>query len=66
MKKVLYFAALLFAITLTSCEKEDMGGTATESLAGQWYVQGNVVEDGQVVGIITQTDILRLIQKLES
>lgn len=49
MKKVLYFAALLFAITLTSCEKEDMGGTATESLAGQWYVQGNVVEDGQVI-----------------
>ena len=25
-----------------------------------------VVEDGEVVGIITQTDILRLIEKLES
>ena len=51
MKKVLYFAALLFAITLTSCEKDEMGGTATEATAGQWYVtvdaadeNGNLVE----------------------
>ena len=36
---------------LTSCEKEDIGGTATESMAGEWYVtvdaadaNGNVVE----------------------
>ena len=52
MKKVLYFAALLLTMTLaTSCEKEEVGGTATESMAGQWYVtcdaadaNGNVVE----------------------
>ena len=51
MKKVLYFAALLFGLTLTSCEKEEMGGTATEATAGQWYVtvdaadeNGNLVE----------------------
>lgn len=36
---------------LTSCEKEDIGGTATESMAGEWYVtvdaadaNGNVIE----------------------
>ena len=52
MKKVLYFAALLFGLTLTSCEKEEMGGTATEATAGQWYVtidaadeNGNLIEE---------------------
>ena len=52
MKKVLYFAALLFcAVFTTSCEKEEVGSTATESMAGQWYVtvdaadaSGNLVE----------------------
>ena len=52
MKKVLYFAAFLFcAVFTTSCEKEEVGSTATEALAGQWYVtvdaadaSGNVVE----------------------
>ena len=51
MKKVLFFATLLLCMGLTSCEKEDIGGTATESMAGEWYVtvdaadaNGNVVE----------------------
>ena len=52
MKKVLYFAALLLTMTLTtSCEKEEVGNTATVETAGQWYVtvdaadaSGNVVE----------------------
>ena len=51
MKKVLYFAALLFCVGLTSCEKEEIGGTETEATAGDWYVtvdaadeSGNVVE----------------------
>ena len=51
MKKVLYFATLLFCMALTSCEKEEVGATATESMAGEWYVtvdaadaNGNVVE----------------------
>ena len=51
MKKVLYFAALLFCVGLTSCEKDEIGGTATEATAGDWYVMvdaadasGNVVE----------------------
>lgn len=50
MKKVLYFASLLFCVALASCEKEDIGGTATESMAGDWYVTVEAVdEDGTVV-----------------
>jgi len=51
MKKLIFFAALLLTTAFTACEKEEVGGTATESLAGQWYVTvdaadsiGNVVE----------------------
>ena len=45
MKKVLYFAALLFCVGLTSCEKEEIGGTATESMAGKWYVTVDAVDE---------------------
>jgi hypothetical protein len=51
MKKVLYLATLLFCAVFTSCEKEEVGSTNTEAMAGQWYVtvdaadaSGNVVE----------------------
>lgn len=44
MKKVLYFAALLFCAGMTSCEKEEIGGTATESMAGQWLVRVDAVD----------------------
>lgn len=52
MKKIVYLASLLLTMALTtSCEKEEVGGTATESLAGDWYVicdavdaEGNIVE----------------------
>lgn len=50
MKKVLFFAALLFCVTFASCSKEDIGGTATESMAGDWYVTVEAVaEDGTVI-----------------
>ena len=49
MKKVLYFATLLLCMAFVSCQKEEIGGTATENLAGEWYVQGNVVENGEVI-----------------
>ena len=39
MKKVLYAILALATLTLASCEKEPVGGTATEKMAGQWYVQ---------------------------
>ena len=41
---------MLLCMAFTSCQKEDIGGTATESLAGVWYVQANVVNgDGSVI-----------------
>ena len=50
MKKVLYFATLLLCMAFTACEKEEVGGTATESLAGEWYVLANIVnDDGSVI-----------------
>lgn len=40
----------MLAATLTSCDKEDIGGTAVESMAGQWYVDVDAVdEDGNVI-----------------
>lgn len=45
MKKLAYFAALLLTVAFTSCEKEDVGGTATESMAGQWYCTIDAVGD---------------------
>lgn len=46
MKKVLYLATLLLcAVFTTSCEKEEVGGTATESLAGDWYVTVDAVDE---------------------
>lgn len=42
--------AALLGLTVTSCSKDDIGGTATESLAGDWYVTVDAVdEDGEVV-----------------
>ena len=42
MKKVLYLATMLLCMAITSCQKEDIGGTATESLAGEWYLMASV------------------------
>ena len=38
MKKVFYLIVALAALTLASCEKEPIGGTAVEALSGQWHV----------------------------
>ena len=45
MKKILYFAALLFCAGLTSCEKDEIGGTATEATAGDWYVTVDAADE---------------------
>ena len=42
MKKVLYLATMLLCMAFTSCQKEEIGGTATESLAGEWYLMASV------------------------
>ena len=37
-------------MAFTACEKEEIGGTAAESLAGEWYVQANMLDDdGSVI-----------------
>lgn len=59
MKKVLYFMTLILAVMLTSCSKEEIGGTATQQAAGDWYVtvvacdaNDNVVfEDDELFGM---------------
>lgn len=38
MKKFLYIASLLLVLGFVSCEKEEIGGTATQKVAGEWYV----------------------------
>ena len=52
MKKILYtFLLVAVAMLIASCEKNPVGGTATEAMAGDWYVMcdacdanGNVIE----------------------
>ncbi len=43
MKKLLYL--FVVALAFSSCEKDKVGGTATESLAGEWYVTASQVDD---------------------
>lgn len=53
MKKILFIASFLLCAAFTSCEKDEIGGTATEALAGQWYV----VYDGvSASGEVTMED----------
>lgn len=50
MKKAIYLL-MIFTVTLfTSCEKDEIGGTATEALAGEWQLTVDAVDDaGNVV-----------------
>lgn len=50
MKKLFYAILALATLTLASCEKDPIGGTATEKLSGQWYVTTQGIDaDGSVV-----------------
>ncbi len=52
MKKIFLYAAVLLSsfLFITSCEKDEIGGTATEKMAGEWYVTGAAVDaEGNVV-----------------
>jgi len=50
MKKVYLAILALATLTFASCEKEPIGGTATEKMAGQWYVECIAVDaEGKVV-----------------
>lgn len=45
MKKFIYIALLSLGFAFTSCEKDEVGGTATEATAGQWYVTCSAVDE---------------------
>lgn len=50
MKKAIFLMMICAGFALTSCEKEEIGGTATENIAGDWYVTCDAVdENGDVV-----------------
>ena len=51
MKKLIYFACMLVGLfMMTSCEKDEIGGTATQSLAGEWYVVADAVDANGFLG----------------
>ncbi|MCD8177758.1 MAG: hypothetical protein LUE98_10130 [Tannerellaceae bacterium] len=51
MKKIILLSIMIAGIFLTSCEKDKIGGTATESLAGEWYVTVDAMNaDGSTWG----------------
>ena len=51
MKKSLFILAVAAIVALfSSCNKEEVGGTAVQDLAGQWMVYADIVDDnGEVV-----------------
>lgn len=50
MKKAIYLLMLVVSMVFTSCEKDEIGGTATEALSGEWYVTVDLADDnGNVV-----------------
>lgn len=50
MKKLIYLLMVCVGGILTSCEKDEIGGTATEALAGEWQLTVDAVdESGNVV-----------------
>ncbi|GAF05068.1 lipid-binding protein [Saccharicrinis fermentans] len=51
MKNIyIYILFLVSSFLVVSCDKEDIGGTATESMAGEWYVTAVAIDaDGEVV-----------------
>lgn len=43
MKKILF--AFFAVLALAACSKDEIGGTATQSMAGEWYVTVEAVDD---------------------
>ncbi len=49
MKKVIYLLMMCAGVLLSSCEKDEIGGTSTEALAGEWYVTVDGVDESGAV-----------------
>ncbi|MBR4265429.1 MAG: hypothetical protein IKQ46_05150 [Bacteroidales bacterium] len=43
MKKVIYLASMILMVAFASCEKDEIGGTATQDVAGEWYVSFDAI-----------------------
>lgn len=57
MKKAIYLLMMCAGVLLASCEKEEIGGTATRALAGEW----NVTVDGvDASGTVLYEDVFGL------
>lgn len=44
MKKVVYLLMFAMSFMFIACEKDEIGSTATEDLAGEWYVTVDLVD----------------------
>lgn len=53
MKKAIYLLMLCVGVMFASCEKDEIGGTATEALAGEWQLTVDLVDDA---GNVLMTD----------
>lgn len=53
MKKAIYLLMLGVGVMFASCEKDEIGGTATEALAGEWQLTVDLVDDA---GNVLMTD----------
>lgn len=53
MKKIFYILSIVSVCLLASCKKEEIGGTATQEMAGQW----SVTCDGFANGAVQDEDI---------
>lgn len=49
MKKIICSLFAILALSLISCDKDEPGGTATQDVAGEWYVTFDLIDsDGDV------------------
>ena len=45
MKKSIFIMMIFAGMFFSACEKDEVGGTATQALAGEWYVTASQVDD---------------------
>jgi len=63
MNKALYILLTVLSFAFFSCEKEEVGGTATQNVSGEWYV--TVVAVGDNSDTLTGDDLVYISKELE-
>lgn len=49
MNRIIVLGMIIASFFLTSCEKDEIGGTAAEAIAGEWYVTADAINsDGSI------------------